>query len=119
MQICSKCRVLYKDVCPICESAKKLIPAEGNEAVLVATLNPTQAMFVEPILQDNGIPYQCPGAMGRAFALRAGTTFETYRIYVPYAAYEKARALLDEVFGEDEAIMRAVHEFDVTNDRGE
>ena len=119
MQICAKCRVLCTNVCPVCDSAKKLTNVDGNDTVLVVTLNPVQAMFVEPILKDNDIPYHCPGTMGRAFSLKAGMSFETFRIYVPYSAYEKTRALLDEVFGEDAEIMKAVHEFDVTEDRGE
>ena len=36
---------------------------------------------------------------------------ENYRFYVPFAALEKSREAIINIFGEDEEIMRALNEF--------
>lgn len=112
MKLCSKCRVLCNEICPVCESAKRLRDVEETEPVLLLTISAVQALLVEPILSDSGIPYSRPGTISSALSLGSGMMLEANRFYVPYAAYERARELLEEVFGEDAEIMRALHEFD-------
>lgn len=110
--ICDKCHVLCEGACPKCGSKRHLRPAEENEPVLLIGLTAMQAMLVEPILEDSGVPYFKQGAMGGALSVQAGMMREVYRYYVPHSAFEKCRALIEEVFGADEALMKLLHEFD-------
>ena len=112
MKICSKCHVLCRELCPVCDSAKRLREAQDTEPVLLITASAVQAMLIEPILSDSGIPYSRPGTISSALSLGSGMMLEANRFYVPCAAFDKARELLEEVFGEDEEIMKALHEFD-------
>jgi len=112
MKICSKCHVLCENICPICDSPKKLRDPEINEPVLLCTVSAVQAMLIEPILADSGIPYSRPGTLSSALSLGNGMMLDSNRFYVPFAAFTKAREIVEETFGEDEAIMRALHEFD-------
>ena len=112
MKICSKCHVLCGESCPVCGRSKHLREAQETEPVLLITVSAVQALLIEPILADSGIPYSRPGTFSTAMNLGSGMMLEANRFYVPCAALEKARELLEEVFGEDEEIMRALHEFD-------
>jgi hypothetical protein len=71
-----------------------------------------QAMMVEPIIADSAIPYYKKGLFGGALTAKFGSMREIFSYYVSYADYDKCRSLLEEVFGEDETIMGALHEFD-------
>lgn len=112
MKICSKCHVLCRELCPVCDSTKRLREAQDTEPVLLITASAVQAMLIEPILSDSGIPYSRPGTISSALSLGSGMMLEANRFYVPCSAFDKARKLLEEVFGEDEEIMKALHEFD-------
>ena len=109
---CSKCRVLCKDVCPVCGSAKHLKEPEPNEPVHLITLTAMQAMLVEPILADSGVPYFKQGSVGGGLTAQVGMMREIFRFFVPVSGREKCRALIEDVFGEDEQIMHLLHEFD-------
>lgn len=112
MKICSKCHVLCGALCPVCGSARRLRDPQETEPVLLITASAVQALLIEPILADSGIPYSRPGTLSAALNLGSGMMLEANRFFVPCAAFERARALMEEVFGEDEDIMRALHEFD-------
>lgn len=113
MQICSKCQLLCEELCPKCGSAKHLRNYEENEPALLIVLTAMQALLVEPILAESGVPYIKKGQVGGALTVQVGMMRELYRFYVPCAALERCRRLIEEVFGEDEDIMRLLHEFDV------
>ncbi len=110
--ICSRCHVLCTDVCPKCGKSTYLQEATNDEPVLLIVLTAMQAMMVEPIIADSGIPYYKKGMFGGALTAQFGSMREIYSYYVSYADYEKCRGLLEEVFGEDESIMQLLHEFD-------
>jgi len=110
--ICNKCHVLCKDVCPKCGTGRFLKEVSTNEPVLLIVLTAMQSILVEPIIADSGIPYYKKGLYGGALTARFGSMREIFSYYVSYADYEKCRSLLEEVFGEDENIMRLLHEFD-------
>ena len=110
--ICDKCRVLCSERCPICESSKRLREVKADDAVRLCTLSSMQTMFVEPVLKDGGIPYKKQGLLGAGLSARWGMMLESNRFYVPYAVYERAKDLLESVFGEDEEIMRLLKEFE-------
>lgn len=108
--ICRRCRVICEGECPIC-GKRRLYEPESNEPVLLMVLTPMQAMLVEPILQDSGIPYSRSGTIGGALSLMGGMMLESCRFYVPYAALGKSREAITNVFGEDADIMHALNEF--------
>ena len=110
--ICTRCHVLCRDVCPKCGSRKHLRVPEDNEPVLLIVLTAMQAMLVEPILEESGIPYYKQGMVGGALAAQVGMMREVYRFYVPHSAYTACRDLIEQVFGEDETLMHLLHEFD-------
>jgi len=110
--ICPKCHVLSNTICPVCGNRSKLRKPEENEPVLLITLSALQAMFVEPVLHDNEIPYSKQGLYGGALTAQAGMMGEIYRFYVPYSAWKKSRAKVEQIFIEDPEIMRALHEMD-------
>lgn len=112
MQICGKCQLLCEEICPKCGSAKHLRGYEENEPALLIVLTAMQAMLVEPILAESGVPYIKKGEAGGALAAQVGMMREIYRFYVPCSAMERCRSLIEEVFGEDEGIMHLLHEFD-------
>lgn len=113
--ICRKCHVICEGECPIC-GKKRLYEPEDNEPVLLMTISAFQAMFVEPILQATGIPYSRSGTFGAARSMVRGMMHEIYRFYVPFAALEKSREAIVNVFGENEEIMRALNEFNPAQD---
>lgn len=118
--ICSKCHVLCNDVCPKCLSSRHVRPLQENEPVLLIVLTAMQALLVEPILADSGVPYYKQGMVGGALAAQVGMMREVYRFYVPHRAYDECRTLIESVFGEDETIMALLHEFDSANkEKGE
>lgn len=112
MKICSKCHVLCEDVCPKCGTAKHLQTPEENQPTLLMVLTAMQAMLVEPVLDESGVPYFKKGMAGGALAAKVGMMREIYSYFVPCAAMERCRSAVEEIFGEDEEIMRALHEFD-------
>lgn len=114
--ICSKCHVLCEGSCPKCGSSRHLRVPEENEPVLLIVLTAMQAMLVEPILEDSGVPYFKQGSIGGALSAQVGMMREIYRFYVPHSGYEKCRALLESVFGEDAELMKLLHEFDNCED---
>ena len=116
--ICTKCHVMCRDVCPICESSRHLREAQDDEPVLLLTCSAMKTLFVEPVLEQSAVPYYKMGALGAALTARWGAGMEINRFYVPYNAYEKCRALLEDYFIEDEEIMHALHEFDQYRNQG-
>ena len=110
--ICTRCHVLCAAVCPKCGSRKHLRAPEDNEPVLLIVLTAMQAMLVEPILAESGVPYYKQGMVGGALAAQVGMMRGVYRFYVPHSAYAACRDLIEQVFGEDETLMHLLHEFD-------
>ena len=114
MLYCKKCQILTKDSCPRCgRSAAKLRTPEPGDPVFLMNCRMPQACMIEPVLQENSIPYSRTGALGAALSTALGSYFELYSICVPYALYETARSLIIEIFGEDEDIMARVSDYDM------
>lgn len=111
MLYCEACQQVFPaetaaDDCDECGNA--LRRAKPNDPVLLVTTGFFKATLIEPLLVDMKIPYAKQSENGVAFTMRAGGLNETYRFYVPYGAYHKSRALLEETFGEDAEIMDAL-----------
>ena len=110
VMFCPKCRLLCRDECPKCGARHKLRAPEPEEPVLLIILTTMQAMLVEPVLQDNHIPYYKMGEPGAALAVEVGMMRQIYRFYVSYSSYEASRSLIEQVFGEDETIIKLLNE---------
>lgn len=113
VNICPKCHVLCIDECPKCGNRRKLRAAEADEPVLLIVMTAMLALVVEPILADSGIPYYKKGEFGGALTAQAGMMREIYHFYVSCSDYERGRDVIEGTFGEDEEIMKLLHEFDV------
>lgn len=113
MNICTNCRVLCGESCPKCGKSRTVRKVQDDEPVLLMVLSPMQSLFVEPILEESGVPFSRPGTMTTLLTNRWGGGFESNRYYVPYAAYGKAREILTDAFGDNEEVMQALHEFDI------
>ena len=111
--ICSRCRVLCDACCPVCGSAKHLREAEPNEPAHLITLSAMQAMLVEPVLAETGVPYFKQGSVGGGLTAQVGMMREIFRFFVPASARQKCARAIEDVFGEDEVLMGLLHEFDI------
>ncbi len=110
--ICDKCRVLCEGTCPVCGSARRLRESDPSEPAHLITLNATQAMLVEPVLADTGVPYFKKGSIGGGLTAQIGMMREMFRFFVPVSGRERYREAIEAVFGEDAEVMRLLHEFD-------
>lgn len=110
--ICAKCGVLCEGVCPACGSKRHLRAEKPDEPAHLITLSAMQAMLVEPVLKDTGIPYFKRGSVGGALTAQVGMMREVFRFFVPVRERERCRAAIEDVFGADAGIMRLLHEFD-------
>jgi len=106
MLYCTKCQILSRGSCPRCgRSVKKLREARPEDPVYLINCRMLAAGMIEPLLEENSIPYSRSGALGAGLSTLLGNAIELYNIYVPYALYSKAFELISAIFGEDEDIM--------------
>lgn len=95
---CEKCNLLSKEEnCPNCGG--RLRKPEESDPVLLVQTDTLHASLLQPLLEDEGIPYSKKGQMGAAFVIKGGTLLEEYSFYVPYGAYEEAKNLAETVCG--------------------
>ena len=110
--ICSRCRVLCEEVCPLCGRTKYLREPEPNEPAHLITLSGMQTMLIEPVLEETGIPFFKQNTVGSGLTTYTGPMRGMYRFFVPASARERCVQALEDVFGEDETIMGLLHELD-------
>ena len=72
---------------------------DANETFLIAQTARLHADMIEPILRENGVPFERRGTLGTAATLNAGTRFETYRFYVPAVRAENVPPWLPAQYG--------------------
>lgn len=103
MLYCENCMYLTSDIaCPLC-GRKKLREARENDPVYLITKEAVFAASIEDILTQNDIPCLKKGLIGAGITSRIGFAKETYKIFVPFSAYSKAKELLCNFFdGEDQ-----------------
>ena len=102
MLYCPKCQLLCEEsVCPEC-GYKKLREPEADDPVLLADEDYIRANMLEPLLRQAEIPYSRLGSLGSGIAAMIGYTVESYRFYVPYAAWEQAKDVLQVLDGDGE-----------------
>lgn len=113
MLYCKDCKTAAsKSPCPRC-GCEKLREIEETDLVFLAVKDVVFAGMLEDVLTDNGIPYKSKGMLGAGLSVKLGTVLERYVFYVPYSAYEKASALVEELFppeGEEVTVIEDVTE---------
>lgn len=112
VQYCPRCQRLCAAKCPSCGKTRGLRSPEPDDPVLLVEADAMQALLIEPILEEAGIPCSRMGRMGAGITACIGTALETFSFFVPFAAYEDGRALLDSVFGPESDIVCALHKND-------
>ena len=102
MNYCQKCKSVFEEMgrCPECNSKK--IREVCNEAICLLVEKPlVLSGLLEEVLKNNGIPYMTKGTMGAGLTLTIGAFIETTKFYVTYPCFEKAKALVEEIFSAD------------------
>ena len=110
MLYCTKCQRLTEgEKCPACNRSRALRQPRADDPVLLCTVRYVLAAMIEPLLEEEKIPY-AKHTLGSS-ALLGGVSFlENYAFYVPYAAYAGALELLTGIFAEDEEVRMALRE---------
>ena len=102
MLYCEICMTLTdQDKCPGCKK-KKLRPPKDNDPVYLLTQNAIWAGAVEDILREGDIPCLKQSEQRSAFTIIMGEITATYRIFVPYSAYQAAKERLADFLKEDD-----------------
>ncbi len=98
---CEKCRHLVEgDRCPNCRRSRLRPVRPDDPCFLVEKGAPWNGMLAD-VLRQNGIPFLADGHMGAGLAARVGTMLESSRFYVRWDDFERANAIVDELFGEE------------------
>lgn len=99
---CEKCKRLINDsVCPVCGN-KKIREATEQDICFLVEKDQIWSGMLEDVLKQNNIPVFVQSNIGAGMAIKAGSMFERIRFYVPFAHWEAANALVDELFSADE-----------------
>lgn len=94
---CEHCHLLTDGaVCPACGRNTRQ-PADNDECFLIEKEMLFGEMLID-VLKQNGVPSYHTNVLGAGIAMRIGPLMERYRIFVPYAYVDKARALTEELF---------------------
>ncbi len=91
MLYCEKCMRFAGDC--YC-GARKYREIKENDPVFLTVKDALTSGQIEPILNENNIPYIKRGRLGAGLVTRLGPMLETYTFFVPYGAYEKAKDLI-------------------------
>lgn len=99
---CADCRLMtQEESCPLCGS-KNLREVRLDDPCFLVRKEAIWAGMLEEVLKENGIPYSAESDVGYAFSLKTGGHHEEFLFYVNYADYDRARALVNELFSESE-----------------
>ena len=107
MGYCSWCQRLDGAKCAHCGS--KTRAPKDDDPVLLAVLDGLHADMIAPLLDENGILNYCQSDMNTLMGTSlGGMLLSSVRIYVPYAAFRRARTLIEGFFADDPAVMNNI-----------
>lgn len=110
MLYCKRCNRLTEDeTCPGCESSRHLRAPQADDPVLLCTVRYVLATMIEPLLEEEKIPYS-KVALGSSALLGGSSLLENYSFYTPYGAYPGAVEMLAGIFAEDAEVRMALRE---------
>lgn len=92
MQYCERCHMLSEGRCSKCGG--RLREPQANDPMLLMRGDMIHTAIVESLMEAEKIPYSKVGRMGAALAMQTGGMMEEYSIYVPFGAWEVAKALI-------------------------
>lgn len=91
---CERCNLLNDTpYCSDCGSTCR--PVQGDDLVLLTTSDFANVDIITGMLKSFDVQPLVQTRYGRGFVIEAGAMLETYRIYVPYRQYARARELVD------------------------
>ncbi len=97
---CERCGALFEgSVCPVCKNKKVREPEEEDLCFLVEKEQIWGDMLSD-VLKQNGIPFLSKGRLGAGLTTRMGSFAESLRFFVKYRDIERARSIVEELFGE-------------------
>ena len=108
MLYCPQCkRLVDGEKCPVCGNKSCRAP-EKEDFCLLYSGGQIWADMACDVLKQNDIPTINQSARGAAMAVLTGLLSDNYDVYVPYASYDEAKNIIDELFSspvieEDEA----------------
>ena len=99
---CQKCRLLFEGhSCPSCGKDRHARSPEASDPCFLIERGEPWSSMLADVLKQHGIPAIVSGRMGAGLATRVGSLLESSRFYVRYDDYERANAIVDELFGDD------------------
>ena len=110
MLYCERCnRLTEGESCPDCGKSRYLRAPQEGDPVLLCTVRYVLATMIEPLLEEEKIPYS-KVALGSTAILGGSTFLENYAFYTPYSAYMDALEMLTGIFAEDDEVRLALRE---------
>ena len=91
------CRLFSGSACPSCGAAGR-VPRPDDFCFLTEKEQLWADMLAE-VLEENTIPFLQKGKLGAGLAMKMGPLLEQFRFYVPYAHFDAAAAIVEELFG--------------------
>lgn len=92
MQYCERCHMLSEGRCTKCGG--RLREPRPNDPMLLMRGDTIHTAIVASLMEAEKIPYSKLGRMGAALAMQTGGMMEEYSIFVPFGAWEVAKALI-------------------------
>ena len=97
---CENCRQIVEEpVCPFC-GEKKVREPLPNDPCFLCEKQIVWGEMLEDALKEAGIPVLAKNRMGAGMAIKVGLMLERVRLYVPFARYEEAVKIADDLFAE-------------------
>ncbi len=92
MQYCERCHMLSEGRCTKCGG--RLRDPRPNDPMLLMRGDTIHTAIVASLMEAEKIPFSKVGRMGAALAMQTGGMMEEFSVFVPYGAWEVAKALI-------------------------
>ena len=102
---CPQCRRLFDagERCPVCRKTNVREP-KAEDLCLVYAGGQIWADMVADVLRQQEIPSITQSSRGAAIAMLTGLLSGDYEVYVPYADYDQAKEIADQLFSAETII---------------
>lgn len=106
---CEHCRLLSESaLCPAC--GRRTRQPKADDECFLAEKQMIFGEMLADVLKQNDVPSYHTNVLGAGITTRVGRMMERYRFFVPFAYYDKARDLVDELFNAPPATDEEVPE---------
>lgn len=93
MLYCETCKELLDAPCP--QRGHQTREPKSNDPVLLMRGDPIRAGMMEEIIRQADIPVLKEGLLGAGMTMWTGGMLEEHSLFVPFAAYERAKELIE------------------------